>query len=159
MLYQPRCIVAFDAQQKHNISSFRNFASEILKIFEKFVGFQGKFRKIKGKNWVWTGVLVVGRVRQVGQIGQVNWYAMCQSTTIKTSGQLTQKTPQTGKKKRRQAEKRKTTSRLPGEPPGDRRNSQRHHFLNHAAAVGGCIARQGRRQIKAAAKECTTVLD
>ena len=26
-------------------------------------------------------------------------------------------------------------------------------------SIGGCIARQGRRQIKAAAKECTTVLD
>ena len=86
VLYQPRCIVAFDAQQKHNISSFRNFASEILKIFENFVVFQGKFRKIKGKNRGWTGVLVVGRVRQVGQVGQVGragWYAECQSTTIK----------------------------------------------------------------------------
>ena len=36
MLYQPRCIVAFDAQQKHNISSFFNFASVILKIFRFF---------------------------------------------------------------------------------------------------------------------------
>ena len=91
MLYQPRCIVAFDAQQKHNISSFRNFASVILKFFEKFVGFQGKLRKIKGKNRGWTGVLVVGQVRQVGQVGQVNWYAMCQSPTIKPAGLLARK--------------------------------------------------------------------
>ena len=91
VLYQPRCIVAFDAQQKHNISSFRNFASVILKFFEKFVGFQGKLRKIKGKNRGWTGVLVVGQVRQVGQVGQVNWYAMCQSPTIKPAGLLARK--------------------------------------------------------------------
>ena len=30
-LYQPRCITVFGAQQRHNISSFRNFASDILK--------------------------------------------------------------------------------------------------------------------------------
>ena len=36
-LYQPRCIVAFDAQQKHNISSIFIFASAILKFFRFFL--------------------------------------------------------------------------------------------------------------------------
>ena len=33
VLYQPRCVVVFDAQQKHNISHFFNFANRFLKIF------------------------------------------------------------------------------------------------------------------------------
>ena len=37
VLYQPRCIVVFDAQQKHNISHFFNFASELLKFFRFFI--------------------------------------------------------------------------------------------------------------------------
>ena len=37
MIYQPRCFVVFDAQQKHNISQFFNFASELLKFFRFFI--------------------------------------------------------------------------------------------------------------------------
>ena len=53
VLYQPRCIVAFDAQQKHNISSFLNFANHFLNFFRFFCRkrrFFGVFRrKIVGK--------------------------------------------------------------------------------------------------------------
>jgi hypothetical protein len=30
---------------------------------------------------------------------------------------------------------------MSGEPPDDMRNSQRHHFVNHVAAIGGMIVR------------------
>ena len=84
---------------------------------------------------VWrTGVLEVGQVRPVGQVGQVSWYAECQSTTIKPAGLPAQKTPQSDKKIRRQAEKRKTTSRLPGGQPGDRRKTPATPFQNHAVS-------------------------
>ena len=36
VLYQPRCTVVFDAQQKHNISHFFNFANRFLKFFRFF---------------------------------------------------------------------------------------------------------------------------
>ena len=36
---------------------------------------------------LWSiGVLVVGRVRRVRQVGRDGWYAEFQSTTIKTAG-------------------------------------------------------------------------
>ena len=36
VLYQPRCVVVFDAQQKHNISHFFNFANRFLNFFRFF---------------------------------------------------------------------------------------------------------------------------
>ena len=47
-LYQPRCTVVFDAQQKHNISSFWNFANRFLKkiaFFSKNSTFSAIFRE------------------------------------------------------------------------------------------------------------------
>ena len=49
VLYQPRCIVAFDAQQEHNISSNFFFASAILNFFSIFSGFSGEIRGNRGK--------------------------------------------------------------------------------------------------------------
>ena len=136
---------------------------------------------------------MVGRVRQIGQVGQENWYAMCQSPTTKPAWLLAQVTPQTGKKNslkggkkknylshvarqrndmrktpatqfcqtqyRRQAEKRKTTCRMLRDSATICAQLQRHSFRTAPITVGGCIARQGRRQIKAAARAWTHVLN
>ena len=128
------------------------------------------------------GVPAVGRVGRVGQVGRAGWYAECHSTTIKPAGLLAQKTPQTGKKppsggkkknchppvgrtarrlaphssgvkNRRQAEKRKTATRLSGEQPDDWRHTPTAQFPNHADFSRRDDRAQGRRQIKAAARD------
>ena len=45
MIYQPRCLVVFDAQQKHNISHFLNFASSFFEISSFFWGSSLRFKK------------------------------------------------------------------------------------------------------------------
>ena len=49
MIYQPRCSVGFDAQQKHNISHYFYFASGVLNFFRFFRVFLEKSGGIGGK--------------------------------------------------------------------------------------------------------------
>ena len=72
MIYKPRCIVAFDAQQKHNISSFFNFASVILKIFRFFRVFLEKSGVIGGQIAENSGDKTGGRLA-AGAMQSASW--------------------------------------------------------------------------------------